>query len=98
MAPPHSAPVSRLVVRPPNWLGDALLALPALSALRAHFPEAHLAVAATPVVAALFREETCVRPDSLIELPRRSRDIVAALRTGQFDLGVLFPNSFHSAW
>jgi heptosyltransferase II len=98
MTPPRPTSVSRLVIRPPNWLGDALLALPAMSALRAQFPNAHLVVAATPVVAALFREETAVKPDALIEITVKSREIVAALRAGHFDLGVLFPNSFHSAW
>jgi len=98
MAASDSTEVTRLVIRPPNWLGDALLALPTMSALRAHFPRAHLAVAAVPVVAALFREETDVRPDAIIEIAGRSRDDVAALRAGHYELGVLFPNSFRSAW
>jgi heptosyltransferase-2 len=92
------APVSRVVIRPPNWLGDAVLALPALGALRAQFPAAHVAVAAVPGVAALFRERTDLRPDEIIELAGKSRESAGALRSGRFDLGVLFPNSFHSAW
>ena len=35
----------RLLVRTPNWLGDVVMALPALAALRAHEPEAVLAAA-----------------------------------------------------
>ena len=35
-------------VRAPNWLGDAVLALPAMAALRRQFRDAHLAVAAVP--------------------------------------------------
>jgi heptosyltransferase-2 len=93
-----SSTVRRVVVRPPNWLGDAVLALPAMAALRQRFSEAHLAVAAAPSVAALFREETDVRPDRVIELPARMRDAVAVLEGEGFDLGVLFPNSFRSAW
>jgi len=88
----------RVVVRPPNWLGDAVLALPALVALRRHFGDAHFTVAAAPGVAALFREVTGVRPDDVIELPSRTRAAVAALRDGRFDTGVLFPNSFRTAW
>ena len=90
--------MTRVVIRPPNWLGDALLALPAMAALRAHFADAHLAVAAVPAVAAVFREVTDVRPDEVIETGGSSRQIVDALRSGHFDVAVLFPNSFRSAW
>jgi heptosyltransferase-2 len=95
----HSGqPVSRVVVRPPNWLGDAVLALPAMAALRRHFSAAHLTVAAPAGVAALFDEQTDVRPDAVLVLPSTSREAVRALRDGGFDLGVLFPNSLRSAW
>lgn len=90
--------VERLVVRPPNWLGDAVMALPAMAALRRHFADAHLTVAAAPSVAALFREDTDVRPDRVIDLPAATRDAVAVLEGEGFDLGVLFPNSWRSAW
>jgi heptosyltransferase-2 len=92
------APIHRLVIRAPNWLGDAVLALPAMSAVRRHFPDAHLTVAAVPSVAALFREETDVRPERVLELPDMTRATVAALEGGAFDAGLLFPNSFRSAW
>ena len=59
--------VERLVLRPPNWLGDAVLALPAMAAVRRHFQSAHLTIAAAPAVAALFREETDAGPDRVIE-------------------------------
>lgn len=88
----------RVVVRAPNWLGDAVLALPAMVALRHHFPEASLTVAAPAGVAALFREDTGVRPDTVLVTPSSPREAVKALREGRFDLGVLFPNSFRSAW
>jgi heptosyltransferase-2 len=90
--------VSRLVVRPPNWLGDAVMALPALAALRRHFAGADLTIAAVPAVSALFREDTDVHPNHVIDLPAATGPAVAALEGGGFDLGVLFPNSFRSAW
>jgi heptosyltransferase-2 len=90
--------VSRLVVRAPNWLGDAVLALPAIASIRRHFAGAHLTIAAPAGVAGLFREETDARPDSVLELPRPARAAVAALAGGRFDLGILLPNSFRSAW
>ena len=90
--------VARLVVRPPNWLGDAVLALPSIAALRRQFPDASLTIAAPAAVAAIFRERTAAAPDDVIELSGKHRDAIATLRKGQFDLGVLFPNSFRSAW
>ena len=90
--------MKRVVIRAPNWLGDAVLALPAMAALRHHFADASLTVAAPSGVAALFREETGVRPDAILALPASHREGVRALRDGKFDVGVLFPNSFRSAW
>jgi len=91
-------PPSRIVLRAPNWLGDAVLALPAMAAVRRAFPRAELTIAAPTSLAALYREGTDVRPDHVIELMDKQRDAIRALAAGKFDLGVLFPNSFRSAW
>jgi lipopolysaccharide heptosyltransferase II len=88
--------VKRLVMRAPNWLGDVILALPAMAAVRARFADAHLAVAAIPSIAPLFEEETSAAPDSVVTLADRAAEI-AALREGRFDAILLFPNSFRSA-
>jgi heptosyltransferase-2 len=92
------AAVRRVVVRPPNWLGDAVLALPALAAVRRHFPSAALTIAARPAVAALFREHTDASPDHVIELPEATAEAVPVLEAGRFEVGILLPNSFRSAW
>jgi heptosyltransferase-2 len=86
------------VIRPPNWLGDAILAVPAMTAIRDRFPAAYLTVAASASVAALFREDTPVRPDRVLDLASSTRLAVPVLEQEGFDLGVLFPNSFRSAW
>jgi heptosyltransferase-2 len=96
--PPDHTVVSRLVIRPPNWLGDAVLALPAMVALRAHFANASITVAAVSAVAALCREDTGVQPDEVLVLPKSDREAVRVLTQGRFELGILFPNSFGSAW
>jgi heptosyltransferase-2 len=95
---PDPVAAGRVVVRPPNWLGDAVLALPAIAAVRRHFAAANLTIAAAPAVAALFRERTGADPDHVIELPAANSPAIATLRGGAFDVGVLFPNSFRSAW
>jgi heptosyltransferase-2 len=88
----------RVLVRAPNWLGDAVLALPSIAAIRRHFPGAHLAVAGPGPVAAVFREVTAAEPDQVIEAPPDRRGAQAMIRAGRFDLGILLPNSFQSAW
>ena len=100
--------MNRLVIRAPNWLGDAVMALPAMGAVRAAFPEAHLAVAAVRSIAPIFEQETSASQDSLLTLPDgasepagvsdRGVSEVAALAAGGFDAVVLLPNSFRSAW
>ena len=49
-----SASVRRLLVLSPNWLGDAVMALPAIADVRRRFPAARLIVAARRSVADLF--------------------------------------------
>lgn len=94
----------RVVVVAPNWLGDAVMALPALQTIRDHFPGAHLAVAARPSVAPLYAMVPGVAAVIPLESRaglarvRRWRRDAARLAAERFDLAVLFPNSFMSAW
>ena len=47
----------KLLIRATNWVGDAILALPALRAVRARFADAEIAILARPYVADLYREQ-----------------------------------------
>jgi heptosyltransferase II len=89
--------IKRLVVRAPNWLGDAVMALPAMGAIRAAFPSAHMAIAVNPAIAPLFDEETNARQDNILVLPHARRE-ARTLAAGQYDAAVLLPNSFRAAW
>ena len=42
--------MNRLVILAPNWLGDAVMAQPAVAAVRRALPEATIAVAGRPSV------------------------------------------------
>ena len=86
--------MERVLVRAPNWLGDTILSLPALRDVRRNFRDARLEVLARPSVADVYRAVAEV--DAVRETSTFGAD-VAALQ-GAFDLGVLFPNSFGSAW
>lgn len=85
----------RVVVLVPNWLGDIVMALPALRDLRRHFSASHLTVAVRPSVAKVFRAVPGI--DDVLTLTGKGND-VAQLRRKPFDVAVLFPNSFRSAW
>ena len=95
--------IRRLVVRLPNWVGDVVHSLPALAALRAHFPSAHITALARGEVGALLERHPSV--DRVIAYPSaRGLRAVAQLRQAagrvqreQFDLGIVLPNSFESA-
>jgi heptosyltransferase-2 len=79
----------KILVRATNWIGDAVMSLPALRAIRSRYPGAHITVLAKPWVKQLYEGERAI--DAVIWKPAR------ALRTEKFDLAVLFPNSFRSA-
>src|SRR4051812_39862474 len=91
-----SAP-QRLLIRAPNWLGDAVMALPALAAVRAGLPQTRITIAAIASVAPLFHEATSAAPDDVVTIPDRSHE-ANTLREGRFDAGLLLTNSFRSAW
>jgi lipopolysaccharide heptosyltransferase II len=90
----------RILIRGPNWVGDAVLAIPALKAVRSNFPEAEITLLVRPWVAGLFtsapfidRVWTEAKPTKLGDWTRITRDI----RAFDFDLALLLPNSFESA-
>jgi heptosyltransferase-2 len=87
----------RLAIRSPNWLGDAVMALPATGAVRRAFPDAHITVAAPASVAPLFRDSTNGQPDDVLTIADRKQE-ASALAARGFDTILLLPNSFRSAW
>jgi heptosyltransferase-2 len=82
--------VKRFVVVAPNWLGDAVMALPAIADVRLGQPDASIAVAARPAVAPLFTLVPGV--DEVVALT----DAGPSLLVGR-DAVLLLPNSFRSA-
>jgi heptosyltransferase-2 len=95
---------ARVLVLAPNWLGDAVMALPAIQDVRVRFPHAQLIVAARSAVARLFSMVPIV--DAIVPLEWRGRLLDAvtlrrdarALRKTSADVALLLPNSFASAF
>jgi len=93
----------RILVRATNWVGDAVMSVPALQALRQHNPQTQIAILARPWVAGLYgREAFC---DELIpyDAPRgwqglnEKRRLAASLRARKFDCALLLQNAFEAA-
>lgn len=93
MSPPD---ISRLIVHAPNWLGDAVMALPALAAVRRAFEGRTIILAALPSVAPLFEERSGAAPDDILAIDRARE--VAQLKGAGADAILLLQNSFGSAW
>ena len=94
----------KVLIRATNWVGDSIMALPALRAVRSRFPSAEIAVVARPYVADLYRDQQICNQlipyDPAGEhagLIGRER-LAAKLRTQKFDAALLLQNAFDAAW
>jgi heptosyltransferase-2 len=89
----------RILVRATNWVGDAVMSLPALRALRERFPRAQISILAKPWVADLYgREPFCDRliPYEAPDLQAKWR-AAGELRAQDFDCAILLQNAFEAA-
>jgi heptosyltransferase-2 len=83
------------VVFAPNWLGDVVMALPAIADVRRGAADATIDIAARSSLAAIVP----LLPDRFGEVVLGDRpDAVAAVKAGEYDVAILLPNSFGSAW
>ncbi len=96
--------LERILVRAPNWIGDAVLCLPALESLKALYPSASITVLTKGRAVAVFRHNPAVA--DIIEYEDRSRHsgikgrlvLSGEIRERRFDLAVLFQNAFDAAF
>lgn len=93
--------VPRLAVIAPNWLGDAVMALPAIADIRRAAPEASLSVVARPAIAPVFSLVPGIDEVVLLASKRGREGFPDDSREKsfrpRFDTVVVLPNSFHAA-
>jgi len=93
----------RVLVKEVNWLGDVVMSLPALRAVRRAFPEAKLSILAKQELASFFDGVAWVDEVMGYRFSRGARGVVDRyrlvrdIRARRFDLAVLLPRSFESA-
>lgn len=93
--------IKKILVRGANWIGDAVMSVPAMRELRRIFPEAQITLHTRSWADGVFRDASFI--DEIVTYDKHKwvvKDILDNsnfLREDGYDLAVLFPNSFESA-
>src|SRR6202140_190539 len=93
----------KILIRATNWVGDAIMALPAIRAIR-NRPDANISILARSHVADIYRDQDVA--DDLIIYDHRgqhagisgSKRLASELRSRKFDVAILMQNAFDAAW
>lgn len=97
-------PPQNIIVRMPNWIGDAVMATPVLKDLKSHFKNAKLTAMCQSNIAPILKDDPNIDEIYIYHKPNgwihkaNPLEIVEQLKCGKYDLGVLLTNSFSSAW
>jgi heptosyltransferase-2 len=94
----------KILVRAPNWVGDAVMAIPALEAIRRMHARDEISILARPVVADLIFGQLFA--NRVLSYDYRGKHggwlgrekLVAELRKEKFEVAVLLQNAFEAAW
>src|SRR3989442_4029387 len=99
MPEPKLHKIEGIVVRGTNWVGDAVMTIPALRNLRHLFPNSQITLATRSSARDLFSEAEFL-DDLLVHEGSGLRSVVHQVRDWRrrsFDLAVLLPNSLETA-
>ena len=96
--------VKRILIRATNWVGDAVMTLPALEAVRENFPSGSITVLAKPWVAPIFDHHPAVdrvlifrKGEGAVTGFGEMIRVIRLIRKNRFDLAILFQNAFEAA-
>lgn len=94
----------KILIRATNWVGDAIMALPALRTVRARFSGVEIAIVARPYVADIYLDQQICNQFITYDsngthagFSGRER-LAAELRAQKFDVALLLQNAFDAAW
>lgn len=103
MSVPSIDSIHSIVVRCPNWIGDAVMATPIFEDIKRIFPNAYVVALASKPISELLQGNPLI--DEFITFSRgttikrpKSKKMIQELKKRRFDLGILLTRSFSSAW
>jgi lipopolysaccharide heptosyltransferase II len=87
----------QILIRSSNWLGDAVMSVPAVRAIKAGRPDARVTIAAPKKIAPMWK----LVPEVDAIIPLRGSRLISVVwllrREPSFDVAILFPNSVRAA-
>jgi heptosyltransferase II len=97
------AAVKKILIRGTNWVGDAVMSVPAMREIRRIFPDAHISLLVRPWVRDIYAAADFV--DEILEYDRNGLHrglrgfyrLASDLKRRQFDLAILLQNAFEAA-
>ena len=87
----------RILIRAGNWLGDAVMSVPAVRAIKRGRPDAHVSVLTPAKLADLWKSVAEVNEVIAIESGESVFAVAKKLRNRDFDAAIIFPNSLRTA-
>src|ERR1700722_20276931 len=94
---PSNPASPRIVVRGTNWLGDAVMTVPALLQLRERFPDSHIALLTPEKLKELWLHHPAVNETISFSPSEGAFAVAKKLRAGKYDVALVLPNSPRSA-
>ena len=95
--------IREILVRGTNWIGDAVMTLPAIAVIRKTWPQAQISVLAKPWVADIYGESNDVDRILNFEDPGRHQGpsgkirLAGEIRQYRFDMAILLQNAIEAA-
>jgi heptosyltransferase-2 len=93
--------LNKILVRGTNWIGDAILTLPAVASIRTTYPNAHISILAKPWVADIYKLfsdlDEIIIYENKFDTPTGVFRLAKKLKEGNFDAAILLQNAIEAA-
>ena len=93
--------INKILIRGTNWIGDAILTLPAVASIRATYPQAHIAVLVKPWVADIYELfsalDEIIIYENKFDNPAGVFRLARMLKGKKFDAAILLQNAIEAA-
>jgi heptosyltransferase II len=93
--------LEKILIRGTNWIGDAIMTLPAVASVRAAYPQAHLAILAKPPMADIYElfsaADKIIPYENKFDNPLGVFRLAYELRHQKFDAAILLQNAIEAA-